>query len=61
MEIKNVSDIYILITKQILNNNVFSFTGGSIGALNGLYKYRRELALREAEGIYKSPVPLIIW
>ena len=43
--------IYILITKQILNNNVFTFTGGSIGALNGLYKYRRELALREAEGI----------
>ncbi|XP_022319878.1 mitochondrial import inner membrane translocase subunit Tim23-like [Crassostrea virginica] len=26
------------------------FAGGSIGALNGLYKYRRELALREAEG-----------
>ncbi|XP_062614260.1 uncharacterized protein LOC134276002 isoform X1 [Saccostrea cucullata] len=30
-------------------------TGGSIGAINGLHKYRKELLLREAEGGPKRP------
>lgn len=27
------------------------FAGGSLGAMNGFYKYKKELLLREAEGM----------
>lgn len=35
---------------QILREDVF-FAGGSLGAMNGLYRYRKELLLRAAEGM----------
>lgn len=35
------------------------FAGGSLGAMNGLYRYRKELLLRAAEGM-SSPCK-ILW
>lgn len=44
---------------QILREDVFFFAGGSLGAMNGLYRYRKELLLRAAEGM-SSPCE-ILW
>lgn len=30
---------------------MFFFAGGSLGAMNGLYRYRKELLLRATEGM----------
>lgn len=49
---------YLKKVHQILREDVF-FAGGSLGAMNGLYRYRKELLLRAAEGM-SSPCK-ILW
>lgn len=50
---------YLKKVHQILREDVFFFAGGSLGAMNGLYRYRKELLLRAAEGM-SSPCK-ILW